>query len=350
MKTGKTLSQLAQEVERIENSKKDFIAPTTKLHMVDGHICLDGMPETFKANDNFHSQVAARLKIPKQYYDRMKTENSSLLDVNVNHWLHSQPEKRMIRTLDGNARAFLSDRYRALDNYDMMSAVLPVLQEMPNIKIVSSDITDKKLYLKVLFPEIEAKIEGSKQVGDLVQAGICISNSEIGQGSLAVQPLIYRLVCTNGMIRNSSMKKYHVGKGNGTGFEDIQELLTDETKRLSDKAFWMSVQDIVRSSVNRDLFMNDVARLSETTQDFITNDDVIEVVKNTCNHFGIGLADERKMLTSLLKDNDFSRWGLANAVTNIANDQEDYEAATEFEKIGGKIIDLSRQDWKSIAC
>ena len=35
--------------------------------------------------------------------------------------------------------------------------------------------------------------------GDVVQAGVSISNSETGRGAVSVCPLVYRLVCTNGM-------------------------------------------------------------------------------------------------------------------------------------------------------
>ena len=38
--------------------------------------------------------------------------------------------------------------------------------------------------------------------GDTVQAGIIISNSEVGLGSLSLRTFLYRLVCLNGMILN----------------------------------------------------------------------------------------------------------------------------------------------------
>jgi hypothetical protein len=46
-----------------------------------------------------------------------------------------------------------------------------------------------------------------------VQAGVVISNSEVGQGTLSVQPLIYRLICRNGLIAaDRAMRKTHVGR------------------------------------------------------------------------------------------------------------------------------------------
>src|SRR3970040_5988 len=71
-------------------------------------------------------QLADKLKIPFTYFERMRTEQPALLDRNVNTWLQTDNERRMIRTLDGQVRAVLSDRYRRLDNFDLAENVLPL--------------------------------------------------------------------------------------------------------------------------------------------------------------------------------------------------------------------------------
>ena len=50
-------------------------------------------------------------------------------------------------------------------------------------------------YIKVVNPRLTAEVVP----GDIVQAGIIISNSETGLGAVCIQPLIYRLVCSNGV-------------------------------------------------------------------------------------------------------------------------------------------------------
>ena len=128
--------------------------------------------------------MADKLKIPFAYFERMRNEQASLLDRNVDTWLHHEPELRMVRTLDGQARAFLSDRYRRLDNYDLCEHVLPMLQRLPDARFESTELTPTRLYLKVVTPRVQIEI----QPGDIVQAGVVISNSEVGQGTLSVQP------------------------------------------------------------------------------------------------------------------------------------------------------------------
>ncbi len=112
MKTGKTLTELAMELERQSTVKKDFIANTSSLEMTSaGELALDSDTyQEFPVTDHAHSQIAARLDIPSKYYNRMRLEAPELLAANVNEWFHNKPERRMVRTLDGQMRAFLSDR------------------------------------------------------------------------------------------------------------------------------------------------------------------------------------------------------------------------------------------------
>ena len=67
-------------------------------------------------------------------------------------------------------------------------------------------------------------------VGDVVQMGLVITNSEIGHGSLRIDPLLYFLTCKNGaQLLDSRVKKYHVGRGNGE-LEHVREFFTAGTQ------------------------------------------------------------------------------------------------------------------------
>jgi hypothetical protein len=127
-------------------------------------------------------QLAEKLKIPFHYFERMRTEQPRLLDHNVNTWLQADGDRRMVRTLDGDIRAILSDRYRRLDNYDLAENVLPILHRLRDARFESVELTETRMYLKVVTPKIEYEIAP----GDIVQAGVVICNSEVGEGTLWV--------------------------------------------------------------------------------------------------------------------------------------------------------------------
>jgi hypothetical protein len=129
MKTGSTLPELAAELMRQAASKRDYVAPNTALRYapppVTGDVpgdkgeglIIEGIGQ-YAITDHAHNQLAEHLGIPKKYYDRMKHERPELLAANINTWLAAKPERRLVRTLDGHVRAFLSDRYRPLVRHD----------------------------------------------------------------------------------------------------------------------------------------------------------------------------------------------------------------------------------------
>lgn len=300
----------------------------------------DNAQEHFEVKHNAHRQIADWAKIPAAYYDRMPTD---LRAVNVNHWLNNEPGQRMVRTLDGQVRAFMSDRYRVLDNFDLATAILPILQEVPDMDVISTELTENRMYIKALFPRIEREVKR----GDVVQSGVVISNSEVGKGSLRVEPLVYRLVCLNGMISNISQKKYHIGKAAGEA-DAAMEIYRDETLQADDRAFWLKVQDTVRASVDHVQFnkiVDDMAR----TVDLGFEVGPQEVIERTAKKFSLTDGESQSVLTHLIEGGDLNGFGLLNALTRTSQDVEDYDRATEFERMGGQIIELNPSQWSEIA-
>ena len=220
MKSGISLVEMAQEIQRQNDLKADYMLDTRSLRLepFGGGLYLnaydqsgDDAVEPLEVNAIAHRQIGTHLKIPAAYYDKMLEEYPELLAQNVNAWFQREPAVRMVRTIDGTARAFLSNRYRRIDNLDIAGIVLPVLQEMEGMHFESCQLTDSRMYIKVVNTRLEAEVVP----GDIVQSGIIISNSEVGLGSVSIQPLVYRLVCSNGMVVNDAQtRRNHVGRVN----------------------------------------------------------------------------------------------------------------------------------------
>jgi hypothetical protein len=156
------LVSLALELQRQLATKQDLIVPSSLLqcHTDQGgelKMIVDtkrGDGGEYGVTDLARRQLAEKLKIPFAYFERMRTEQPGLLDRNVNTWLQTDSERRMIRTLDGRVRAVLSDRYRRLDNFDLAENVLPILQRLDGARFESVELTETKMYLKVVTPRV----------------------------------------------------------------------------------------------------------------------------------------------------------------------------------------------------
>lgn len=104
MKTGKTLNELAAEITRQQAAARDLIADTRELKMSGDGALLVGSTDAYTVNGHAHNQIGDRVGIPSKYYDRMLKSAPDLLATNVNRWFKDNPERRMIRTLDGGLR------------------------------------------------------------------------------------------------------------------------------------------------------------------------------------------------------------------------------------------------------
>ena len=346
MKTGKSLIELATELQRQSEAKQDFVTSTENLELQpSGELVLTKSNDalSFPTSENAHTQIAQNLKIPVKYYRRMRLEAPELLATNVNTWFADQPKRRMIRTLDGNARAYLSDRYRRLDNFQLADVVFNVLSEMGNnVEVVSSELTENRMYIKAINQGLQLDVKP----GDTVQAGICISNSEVGLGSLSVEPLIYRLVCTNGMIaRDFSTRKYHVGRAMDS---NAFELFSDDTLKADDKAFFLKIKDTVKAAVDMAKFSLIVDQLKKSTEKPIKGNPVktVEVLAKDSDYTE---EESSGILTHLIRGGDLTAFGLSNAVTRTAQDLENYDRATHFEREGSRIITLPNSAWEKLA-
>jgi len=303
----------------------------------------DGL-QSFATTDAFRRQIADKLKIPFTYFERMRTEEPALLDRNVDTWLHNEPEQRMLRTLDGQARAFLSDRYRRLDNYDLLQHVFPMLKELPGARFESTELTPSRMYLKVVTSRIQFEI----RPGDIVQAGVAISNSEVGQGTLSVQPLVYRLVCRNGLIAaDRALRKTHVGRLSETSNEAVT-VFKDDTLAADDKAFFLKVRDVVEAAVSDTTFVS-VAEQMRRTLGIKLVGDPAKTVEVLATRYLLNERERGGVLRALVAEADLSGYGLINAVTGFAQEVEDYDRSTELESIAGRMIQQNKTEWELLS-
>lgn len=348
MKEGLTLQEMAAEITRQNAQKADFLVDTRKLQMEpcgnQVYLNMEGNEmEPLEINQIAHRQLGSHLKIPADYYDRMLAQDPELLAHNVNTWFQKEPSTRMIRTLGGTARAFLSNRYRRIDNMEIAKVVLPLIGRMTDAHFESCQITDSRMYIKVVNRRLTAEVVK----GDIVQAGIIISNSEVGQGSVSIQPLVYRLVCSNGMIVNDARaRKYHTGRVNT--LEENFQLYSEETLAADDHAFVKKIEDTVKAAVEEARFAQVIDLMRKATQAPINTTDVPAVVKMASKDFKISEEESAGVLQHLIEGKDLTLYGLSNAVTRHSQDIGSYDRATELESIGYKILSMPTPQWNRI--
>jgi hypothetical protein len=160
-------------------TKLDVVIPAAGIRSDAGIWSIDGTglavlgpddvtttPGTFAPTDTCDAGVADKLDIPVGYLRRLREEHLGLYDANVNGWLEQQPGRRLlIRTLrgregDGIARAVLSERYRFVDNLDVLLAVLDGIRSAgADVEVRRCDLTERRMYVQIGSQSVAAQAD-----------------------------------------------------------------------------------------------------------------------------------------------------------------------------------------------
>lgn len=357
MKQGSTFETLERKINATAYLAEDFVLDGKRLEMTpDGKAFYHDLPD-FAPHSNItdvaHQQIGSRLGIPRAYYQHMREEKPELLSTNVNAWLAGSG-KHMLRAVSNHqseyiekgdfTRALLSDRYRRIDNNQVLDMLMPKIAEKEH-RISSCELTPYNMFVKVTFPFAQAEVAK----GDVIEAGVMIRNSEVGYGSCSVALFIHRLICTNGMWVPETIfnaRKYHSGPKLAVDSDD--RIISDHTRILEDQAHMSSLHDVIDAARSEKTIKKIAQDFRDASEDVIEGE-VVEVVERLSKRLLITKDEQAQVRENLVRDGDFSRWGFANAVTRTAQDVGSYDRATELEKLGGQVIAMSSKEFTKLA-
>jgi hypothetical protein len=189
--------------------------------------------------------------------------------------------------------------------------------------------------------------DGGHTIFDTISPGVEIANSEIGEGFAQINSLIYTRGCTNLMISGSVLRKRHVGS-RAEVIEGAYEVLTEETKAVTDRAMLMQVRDVTKAAFEEAQVKALVSRLQGAAEQKIPVAKATEVVELAAKKFSWNESEQRGIFARLIEDGNFTRYGLVQATTRHSADVESYDRATELEHDGGKIADMEPKAFEAL--
>jgi len=336
MKTQYSLQQLAERITKRAETKEDFIADTRSMnYLSERNELMLGNGRSFAVNDHAHSQIATHTDIPARYYARMREQAPDLLAKNIHEWFTRYPSNRMVRTLDGNARAFLSDKYSRMDDDVFANVVLPAIYETPGAEVRSCGMTDTKTTIKFVSRKFEREL---KKVGDVVRFGISFFNSEVGCGRIGGALFAEQLRCTNGMtIEDEMFASTHVGARHTK--RDLGEIFKLDTIKADGQATILKLRDFARELLTDRFIDHQVERMNGLIDRKI--EEPVKAVEQLAKQHSFAELVKNDVLKHLIEGGDLTMWGLQNAVTRAAEDQDNYDDACKLEVIGGRMLALA---------
>jgi hypothetical protein len=362
-----------------QNARRiDIVAPASKLRSENGVIVVEGtdvelteegvttIDGRYVPTAIFDEGLSNKLGIPLPYVRRMRNERPDLYDANLNGWLRGQvdldgdfakadPDSRkfLIRAFrgddgDGIARAFLSDSYKVIDNLDCLSAALDgVRQSGAHIEIDGCDLTDRRMYVRIKAPEVQALAPtllqnyrspfsgNSGAENPTVFAGFVISNSETGNGSFSITPRLIVQVCSNGMtLTKDVVRAVHLGGKMDEGLIQWSE----DTQRKQLELITSKARDAVATFLDVSYVESRLAEIEQTAATPLTES--VKVVENV----GKRLFTEEQtagILDHFIKGGDITAGGVMHAVTSFAQTVTDADTANELEGVAIRAMELA---------
>ena len=337
MKKGMEIQSMLKQINDDVNNKRDYLVDLNGIKVSTSENVYPTMSVDhlttgeYQLTDNSLSHLCNRLEMGTRYISKCLPVSQELVAHNINFWIDNNKTKElMLRTYDkepmNEVRAIMSNRYKRIDNDVVANSTLEKLMDM-NAELKYAHYDRDTLNITAVLP----KLEGEVVEGDLVQGGITITNSEIGGGSLIVKPFIYRLVCTNGMVAPEYLNQFyakHVGKM-------IIDLDGDEQ--------WKTIVDKMGQQLelisNPESFQENVEKLKQATEEKINSHQVEILAKKH------GLSDDERAGV-FERPNHYvgetfvtSKYDVANAITNIANDESKSDDRARFlQELGGLVI------------
>lgn len=357
--TGMDINTFATKVRDLEERKRDIVVPMNSVVMYEPDtVTIAG--EAHNLTETSNRQIATHASIPKDYYDLTKRENPGLHIENVNARLQHVNKPRLFRTLTMPqdttpdhaplVRGFVSDSYRILDSGFIMDSTFRSLDKknlLSKAKLMSSHIDHERSFLKFAMEERTDAV----RPGDWVTWGFMFRTGEVGNGSIQLAPYIDRLKCSNGMVvmeivdGKIKMRWIHSGTKHDVG----PVFVSQKTEDIKHELILSEIEDAIEYALSEDLFKQTIAQLQDSAADRVPNDRRLEkVIEVTSKKFALPDYDREAILEKFVRNNDFTRWGLANAVTERAGELDNYDRSHDLEDVGGRIITMKRSDWSYI--
>lgn len=162
----------------------------------------DNAGNTYSLSEVATSQMCQKLEIPVKYYRRLPDEmKATVANYDINRM---NGHSYLLRGKGDSIRAFLSAEYVAYNNSEIAETVQGLLGNGA-LTMKSCVLEETYMFLKIISDEIWDIESGLK-------AGIMIGNSEVGMGSVSVEPFVFRKPCTKDLIvsREKSFRHAHI--------------------------------------------------------------------------------------------------------------------------------------------
>lgn len=318
------LADLLNEAESFQSRCEDITSPidTFKIRAE----LEDFKPKFYYGSSVFSdyafSQFCTKIGVPTTYIKNCVKEGFDLLaEENLTHWAEKFKSPLVFRqyqdfTGKQITRGVLSLRF---SEYDLDEILNDVAETVPNF--------DERYRIKGWFFNPErfhmrwVDREKLPVPGEDLYMGMSLDSSDVGRSNLRLSFMIYKQVCTNGLIVPKQIIQGYSRKHIGISEEDFREALKYNLTQMENSA----------------VILTDA--ITNAQEDFLSKDllDKEKLTKYLSRHQITEKASEK--IYDLLEREEYepTKWGLINSITQVAQDYT-LEQRLQMEQTAGVLM------------
>lgn len=323
-------------IEKIQSElPKDQIAPVRSVNFFphNGGIGVEVGDNVLTPSDFALGQMAEKAGVPTAYLRELGAAGAPDWKIDlastilVKHYSNVNGQRVLARSVKGQLRGWLSDKYRRLDSRPLVEVLAAEAQALGAVP-VDGTATETRYALKVIHPEVIEVVPG-----EFLALGCEWSNSDYGNGTHSLRAFALRVACLNGMTRENLLREVHLG---GRLAENIE--FSDKTYRLDTQTSVSALRDVVRGALGPKAVENLVATIQGAAQKDFTLGQLKQTVRN------LGKSDAKAIVDAYSSEDVINlpagdtAWRASNAISWVARNTKDPEKRLDLERLAGQVV------------
>ena len=321
-----TLDTILQDMALQETQRNDLDIPLNALIMrSDGKIKSSIYGEFIPSKTAINKLCSMYKLSPSHINTLMSAGRLDIVADTFNHFLLQDRKTMKLRLIGDRIKGIVGKNYKPFDNYDLFSITNNYLKENKlesKIEVVSND--DEYTRIRFALPDtgldMGATIKETTEIGDIVQGGFEITNSEIGMKSMGLNTLLYRLICSNGMmemISNGDNEEIFYKRGDNFNPFSEANIINQTLTNIVDQSF---------ENINN----------FKKTKEIIVKDPVYEIRKIS-NKYNLNTHVD-KIRENFQHEPQSNYYGIVNSITRTARDVDDYRQKSKLEFVAHNVV------------
>jgi hypothetical protein len=279
-------------------------------------------------------QMAQTADLPIKFIDGLQTAPErwakELLAYNLSTIFSNRFAKNryLLRSVSGEVRGFLSDRYRRLDSRPIVEAFATAVQQKGALPY-DGYVTDTKITLQAIMPEVYEPIPG-----EMMAYGLSLENSDFGNGALSVRAYLLRIWCSNLAITQEEMRQVHLGRR-----LDESMVYSQRTYKLDAETTVSALRDVIATQLDAGALhrrMEAIRHANDQSVDAATTKELLRKALLKSEADAVIEAYNSPDTYSLPAGN--TTWRLSNAISWVAGKTEDAERKLDLMKFAGEVL------------